>query len=197
MGSTLIDESRVYKNRIENTVRGTNISYQRFYDTMLNFYRQNKKGDYEAAKQYGLVLSDWCSEYEFLYSDSKACLEYFNKMGYKIGIIANQLPGSKIRLQKFDIYKYISLVITSAEENIFKPNLKIFEIALKRAECIPKNAVMVGDRLDNDIAPANKIGMNTVCIKRGFAKYYVPQNKYEIADYTVNNLNELYCLFEK
>ena len=32
-----------------------------------------------------------------------------------------------------------------------------FRTALQKADCKPHNAVMVGDRLDNDIVPANKV----------------------------------------
>ena len=35
---------------------------------------------------------------------------------------------------------------------------------------------MVGDRLDNDIVPANKIGMKTVWIKQGFGGLAMPES---------------------
>ena len=35
------------------------------------------------------------------------------------------------------------------------------------AGCQAENAVMIGDRLDNDIAPAKKLGMKTVWIRQG------------------------------
>lgn len=69
-------------------------------------------------------------------------------------------------------------------------------LALKRAECSPQNAIMVGDRLDNDIAPANILGMKTIWIKQGFGRYFTPQTEMEKADYTVDNLNELCCLLK-
>ena len=55
---------------------------------------------------------------------------------------------------------------------------------------------MVGDRLDNDIIPANKIGMTTVWIKQGFGGVAEPKSKDEQPDYTVDNLNELLSFFE-
>ncbi|MFQ8961778.1 HAD-IA family hydrolase [Sellimonas intestinalis] len=39
-----------------------------------------------------------------------------------------------------------------------KPNPKIFEIALQRAKCEANKAIMIGDRIDNDIMPAKKNG---------------------------------------
>ena len=68
---------------------------------------------------------------------------------------------------------------------------RIFEIALERANCKPENAVMIGDRVDNDIVPAKKMGMKTIWIKQGFGKYWQIRGEYEQADYVVDNLNEI------
>ena len=91
---------------------------------------------------------------------------------YKIGVIANQSLGTAERLKKFGILKYIELVVASAEEGVAKPDRRIFEIALSRAGCEPKQAIMIGDRIDNDILPAKKLGMYTMWVKQGFGKYW-------------------------
>lgn len=72
--------------------------------------------------------------------------------------------------------KYIKLVVASAEEGVAKPDSEIFLRALKRAECLPGNAVMIGDRIDNDIEPANRLGMKTIWVRQGFNKYHQPMN---------------------
>lgn len=195
VGSTLVDESKAYQHRIEDMINGTDITYQQFYNTMIMYYLQNKKGDHETAKQYGLTLSKWHTEDEILYPEAEECLKYLSSK-YKIGIIANQVLGTKDRLEAFGVLKYINLVIASAEEGVAKPDIRIFNLALERAKCLPQNAVMVGDRLDNDIAPANISGMKTIWIKQGFGKYSTPRTETEKADYTINNLNELYNLFK-
>lgn len=87
--------------------------------------------------------------------------------------------------------KYIDLVIASAEEGVSKPDKRIFEIALKRSNCDPANAVMIGDRIDNDIVPAKMLGMRTIWIKQGFGKYWNITSEKEKADYVVNSLTEV------
>ena len=72
--------------------------------------------------------------------------------------------------------------------------MRIFEIALSKADCKAEEAVMVGDRLDNDIVPANKIGMKTVWIKQGFGGLAVPMAQDEQPNFTISNLSEL-CAF--
>ena len=45
VGSTLIDEQFAYKHRLQDIAEAANTTYQKVYDTAMEFYRQNKKGD--------------------------------------------------------------------------------------------------------------------------------------------------------
>ena len=195
IGSTLVDETKCYKRRFEEAVENTDVTYQAFKSKVVEFSKQNLKGDHEAVKYYNLVLPKWHNELEFLYPEAEIVLKTLRDKGLKLGIIANQSLGTEKRLKNWNILEYFDVVAASAEEGIAKPALRIFEIALGKADCRPQNAVMVGDRLDNDIAPANKIGMKTIWIKQGFAKYSTPKNESENADYTVNHLNEILDIF--
>ena len=64
-------------------------------------------------------------------------------------------------------------------------------MALKKAECEPGEAVMVGDRLDNDIVPAKKLGMKTVWVRPGYAIYQSINDEDERPDYIVDTIDEL------
>lgn len=189
-GSTLIDEQIAYKHRLQDIAEAANTTYQKVYDTAIQFYKQNKKGDLETAKQFGVPLPKWHTEDEILYPDAAQCLQTLSRK-YKIGIIANQELGTKDRLQQQGILQYIDLVIASAEEGIAKPDEKIFKIALQRAACKSDNAIMIGDRIDNDIIPAKKLGFHTIWIKQGFGQYWNITTENETPDYTVQNLTEL------
>ena len=98
-------------------------------------------------------------------------------------------------MNKLGLLKYIDLVIASAEEGVEKPDLRIFQLALERANCKPEEAVMVGDRIDNDMIPAKKIGMKTVWIKQGFGGLSEQMTEAQQPDYSVDSLNELLPLF--
>lgn len=195
IGSTLVDESECYRARYAETVKGTDITYEKFENKVIEFSKQNKKGDHEAAKHFNLRLSEWRKDLEMLYPDTKDVLKSLLKMGYCLGIIANQSLGSEKRLEEWGIRKYFSVIIASAEEGVAKPDKEIFLRALKKANCDPQNAFMVGDRLDNDIVPANKIGMKTIWIKQGLGGYSTLQTLLEYPDHTVNDLKELCELF--
>ena len=190
VGSTLIDEQITYKHRLQDIAEAANTTYNKVYDTAIQFYKQNKKGDLETAKQLGVPLPKWHTEDEILYPNAASCLKILSQK-YKIGIIANQELGTKDRLQQQGILQYIDLVIASAEEGVAKPDEKIFKIALERAACKSDNAIMIGDRIDNDIIPAKNLGFHTIWIKQGFGQYWNITKEDETPDYTVQNLSEL------
>lgn len=190
MGSTLIDESLALEHRIRDVIAGTDITCEQFREKMVFFARQNQPADLAAIKFFGLKKTPWHKEEERLYPDTLQCLETIHKR-FQTGIIANQSPGSKERLGRFGILQYIDLLIVSAEEGVEKPDRRIFELALERAGCRPEEAVMVGDRLDNDIVPANEMGMYTVWIRQGSWKYACPGAGMEQPDMRVDSLGEL------
>lgn len=190
VGSTIVDEHLAYEHRMREIADSSNSTFNSVYEAAMAFYKQNQKGDLEVAKLLGIELTKWHNEDEILYADASECLEILSTR-YKIGIIANQLLGTKERLEKYGVLKYIDLVIASAEEGVSKPDKRIFEIALKRSNCKPSNAVMIGDRVDNDIIPAKLIGMHTIWVKQGFGQYWNITQEIEKADYTVHRLMEI------
>lgn len=190
VGSTLVDESRVYEDRMKKIAELSSLTSQQIYEHAISLYRRNKKGDLEIAKQLGIELPKWESQYEKLYTDSEDCLKRLSR-NYEIGIIANQPLGTSERLENLGVRKYIDLVIASAEEGVSKPDRRIFEIALERSGCKPENAVMIGDRIDNDIVPAKQLGMKTIWIKQGFGSLWTVMEESEKADIEVNNLSDI------
>lgn len=77
-----------------------------------------------------------------------------------------------------------------------KPDLRLFETALQEAGCIASQAVMVGDRLDNDIYPAKSLGMGTIWVKQGFGAMQTPRNAVYEADYVVGSLSGVLEVFQ-
>ncbi|MCD8326014.1 MAG: hypothetical protein LUC90_04830 [Lachnospiraceae bacterium] len=49
VGSTLVDESRVYEERMKKTAQIAKVPYEYVYETAIAFYRENKKGDLETS----------------------------------------------------------------------------------------------------------------------------------------------------
>lgn len=190
IGSTLVDESLVYEYIFGGIADASGKSTEYIYDKAMEFYRQNKKGDKEVAAMLGVKAPAWDTKRERLYPDAEEVLINLHEK-YKIGVIANQMYGTEERLEAFGIRRFIDVVVASAEEGVEKPDRRIFEIAFERAGCSPEEAVMIGDRIDNDIVPAKKLGMKNVWMKQGFGRFWKIGGDEEKPDYEATCLTDL------
>lgn len=197
LGTTLVDETEADYHRIRDMIAGTSITKEKYCRKRLEMIHQGLQGDLATIKFFGLTKTPWHNEDEKLYPDAEPILEKLKAMGYQLGIIANQAFGTKQRLENWGIDRYFDVIAASAELGISKPDEDIFRWALMQARCRAQNAIMIGDRLDNDIAPANRIGMHNVRILRGLGAYHNPQSLEESPEFTIQNLEELLSLLEK
>lgn len=196
VGSTLVDETKVYERRFAEIAEAAGVSADYVAEQALEFYKQNRNGDKEILKKLSIKLPKWESEYEELYPDTENILKDLHEK-YKIGIIANQDFGTADRLQNFGILKYIDLVVASAEEGVAKPDRRIFDIALERAGVKPEETFMIGDRVDNDIVPAKKIGMRTMWIRQGFGGLWKIESDDELPDFIADDIPEIASILDR
>lgn len=167
LGSTLIDESECIDYRIRELLKQINAPSREILERRMREYASQNRLPYkDTAKEFGLETVKWPHHLEKIYECAPEVLEKLQKK-YKLGIIANQGLGTENRLIKYGIRQYFDVIASSAEEGVAKPDLKIFEIALKKAGCVPEEACMIGDRLDNDIEPAGKMGMTAIWVRQG------------------------------
>lgn len=200
MGYTLVDESAVWQRRCEE--QATTEEAKRLGLTAEMIYQEIEKASLARLPQYRTVIdkfqfqtvAPYRHELEKLYTDAPNVLATLSA-SYTLGVIANQMDGLQARLAHFGILPYFTHVISSWDVQIMKPDTRIFEYALKAAGCLPQEAVMIGDRLDNDVAPAKAIGMKTVWIKQGFGKLQAPLSKKDAPDHTIEHLSELLTIF--
>lgn len=200
IGCTLVDEEKVWQKRCEEQAAGEEA--KRLGLSAEAIYQEIIKASRARLPQYRTVtekfhfkkVSPYRHELEALYEDAPHVLKTLSEK-YELGVIANQTDGLRKRLELFGILPYFTHVISSWDVQVMKPDTRIFTYALKAAACPPHEAVMIGDRLDNDIAPARSIGMRTVWIKQGFGKYQTPLSEKDTPDYTIDHLPELLDLF--
>ena len=114
------------------------------------------------------------------------------KRDFRLGIIANQHPPVEQAIADYGIAGLFDVIVISETVHLFKPDPAIFRCALDRAGISPSEAVFVGDRPDNDILPAKKLGMKTVRFKRGVQyTLFNPADPAMTADETVTDVAEL------
>lgn len=191
LGSTLIDETAADTRRIREMISDTNVTEEAYREKRLEMIRKGRNGDESAIEYFGLAKTPWHSEDEVPYPDAVPTLTELKRRGYRLGVIANQNYGTERRLDNWNMLQVFDVIAASAELGMAKPDPTIFEWALMQANCSPQNAVMVGDRMDNDIAPANRIGIYSVRLKRGLGAYHEPQMEDEVPKYTISTLAEL------
>lgn len=191
IGSTLVDESEAYDHRVRDMIADTNITFKEFDNVRIALAQQGLDGNSAAIKYFGLMKTPWHSEDEVLYSDAHSTLATLCDNGYKLGIIANQNFGTAERLTSWGLRQYFDVIVASAEIGYAKPGKEIFERAFALAGCTAVESVMVGDRLNNDIIPAKALGMKTVWLKNGLAKYQGAELGENVADYQIYSLSEL------
>ena len=141
IGSTLVDETKVYDDIFQKIAVAGGVSVEEVKTRAIGFYKQNKRGHREVIRLLGVDYPEWSPLYEELYPDTMECLRILKKK-YKLGIIANQIPGAEKRLEEMGIRRYFDVIVSSAEEGVAKPDPRIFNIALIRASCTPEQAVM-------------------------------------------------------
>ena len=190
LGATLVDETDVYASRCDFAVRQLNMEPAEFMNKVYEYAKISPTPIRSAAKAYGVTLPEWDCSLEKLYEASHRVVSGLCGK-YKLGIIANQSLGTQERIDNWGIGKYFDVVASSAEAGCAKPDPKIFTMALEMAGCAPSDAVMIGDRLDNDIIPAKKLGMKTVWVRQGFAIYQSIDDESARPDHIVDSIEEL------
>jgi HAD superfamily hydrolase (TIGR01549 family) len=124
------------------------------------------------------------------YHDAQYTLSVLSQK-YKLGIIANQSKDILQLLDKFNFNGFFKVIVISSEVNINKPDLRIFQLAMDRATNNSKDYVMIGDRLDTDISPANKLGMKTIRYTNSLFGLQEPIDESETATHVVSRLSEI------
>ena len=110
---------------------------------------------------------------------------------YKLACITNHFSWVRDRARDAGFADLVSAWTISAELGLEKPDPAIFVHTLREAGVAPERAVMVGDRLDRDIAPAKALGMRTVWVLRNEAPDHPTAAQLSVPDGAVRTLDEV------
>ncbi len=86
---------------------------------------------------------------------------------HRLIIAANQGASARPFLERGVGRGILSAMYLSEEVGLLKPDPEFFKLIILNEGLEPASTLMVGDDLENDIAPAQALGMRTVWIKRG------------------------------
>lgn len=100
-----------------------------------------------------------------LYPDVRPALTELRRRGLTVVIAGNQPPQAHAALEQMRLPA--DAIFASAEWGVEKPDPAFFAKVAEVAGAAPAEICYVGDRLDNDVLPANSAGMMAVLLRRG------------------------------
>ncbi len=88
--------------------------------------------------------------------------------GVRIGLISNTIWPAEVHrldLARYGLLDHIEALVFSSETGLWKPDPRIFQLALDQLGVPPKRAVFVGDRLMEDVQGAQRAGLRAVFLE--------------------------------
>ena len=113
---------------------------------------------------------------------------------YTLAVVSQNFVEAERWMELHGIDVYFEHTSISARDKLYKPDTRLF---LKTCEAVgvePQQTVMVGDRLDNDIWPANRIGMRSVRVLADPYRIQQPRYHNDVPDHTVEAVAEVASL---
>ncbi len=123
-------------------------------------------------------------------------LAALKNLGLKLGIVSNTfVTGSSLdkHLQQLGILHFFPVRVYSYEFDFRKPDTRIFKVAAEKIGETMENILFIGDRINYDIKPATKAGMQAV-LKEAYTNVGEKTPK---GAWKINQLSELPALIEK
>jgi len=173
VGETIVDESREYGTWADwlgvprhtfSAVFGAAIARGLDYREVFQVFQPGFDLGVERERRTAAGQPESFSE-ENLYTDARPCLETLRAEGLLVGLAGNQTARAETILRALDLP--VDLIGTSDGWGVEKPSTAFFDRVVTEAGCAAGEVLYVGDRLDNDIRPAQAVGLATALIRRG------------------------------
>jgi HAD superfamily hydrolase (TIGR01662 family) len=173
VGETIVDEFREYGTWADwlgvprhtfSAVFGAVIATGRDYRETFQVFRPGFDLATERQRRVDAGQPEWFGE-EDLYPDARPCLQALRDLGLQVGLAGNQTARAEAILRQLQLP--VDVIGTSDGWAVEKPSPAFFERVVAEAGCPPEQVLYVGDRLDNDIRPAQVAGIATALIRRG------------------------------
>ena len=111
-----------------------------------------------------------------VYGDVRPTLEKLKDRGVRLGVLSNWSEHLSLVLERHSLDRYFSFLVVSAEAGCEKPDEQIFRVAVDRAETPIDRILYIGDYPEEDILPAERVGLDALLIDRydKYGRYRLP-----------------------
>ncbi|WP_409495983.1 HAD family hydrolase [Amycolatopsis sp. cmx-11-12] len=173
VGEILVDETREYGTWADwlkvprhtfSAVFGAVIAQGKDYRETFQVFRPGFDLAVERERRAAAGQPESFSE-EDLYSDVRPCLQALQSAGLRVGLAGNQTARAEQILKVLELP--VDVIGTSDGWGVEKPSRGFFDRVIEEAGVAASSVLYVGDRLDNDVRPAQDAGIATALIRRG------------------------------
>lgn len=202
VGETIVEETLEYNAWADwlgvprhtfSAVFGAVIARGEDYREVFEFFRPGFVLSEERQKRKEAGQPESFGE-ENLYPDVRPALETLSMIGIKLGFAGNQTKRAEEILR--NLFPELDTIDTSDSLGVEKPSEEFFYQVAESVGFDLDEILYVGDRLDNDIAPAQAVGMPTAFIKRGPWGYILNHPTADKCLFEINSLTELAPLIQ-
>jgi HAD superfamily hydrolase (TIGR01549 family) len=116
---------------------------------------------------------------------------------YTLALAANQPAVVKEKLERTGLMTYFKSSALSDDLGLSKPDTRFFLAICDRIGVPPEECCMIGDRLDNDIYPANILGMRTIWVRIGPHAVQRPRIPEDVPDAEVEHMSEVLAVLDR
>jgi len=128
------------------------------------------------------------SEHAYLFPGTMELLSYLKDKGYILSVMTNGFKEAQYpKIARSGLGPYFEYLFISEEIGYNKPDIRIFEFALKKMDANPDEVLFVGDSGSFDIEGAAGAGMDQVF----FNPRIEPSANKKAATYRISELSEL------
>jgi len=153
---------------------------ERFERALVDYKIEDTKLAAKIGEDYVAI----CPKKNKLFPYSIEVLEYLSQK-YKLHIITNGFHEVQhIKLKHAGLIPYFDNIITSEQVGAKKPNPKIFNYALKKANTSAEESIMIGDDLEVDVLGAEEMGIQSI--------FFNPKK----VKHNIDIVHEIFCLSE-
>ena len=99
--------------------------------------------------------------------DAVDTVRWLKASGCALGLLTNGAgPAQRKKIERFGLTEFFDTILVEGEVGFGKPDLRIYQLALSRLDMSPRDAWMVGDNLEWDVAAPQKLGLLGIWIDR-------------------------------
>lgn len=116
---------------------------------------------FAALYEYFATADPW-----FVYPEVQTALEHWCDRSIELGVLSNFDTRIHPVLQALDLAKFFTSVTISTEVGAAKPQVKVFQAALHKHNCLAQQAWHIGDSFREDYQGARSAGLRAIWLKR-------------------------------